>query len=341
MTGLDGLRAVAVAGVVWHHSYSGLDALPMMRHGFLGVDLFFVLSGFLITTLLLREQQRSGRISLRHFYIRRALRIFPLYYAVLIALTAYFAAAADSAQRARYFSELPYHAAYLSNWIDSETMLSITWSLSTEEQFYLLWPLLLIALGRRSLAIVVPFLVLNQLVNFGLLDAWLVAIGLPYGDHEILQATFTPLCLGVLLAFALETARSSAIARHPAVRHVVTVLALLLLVVANIPGEFRGWPRVSFQLVAALLVVALVLNPTHWVARALEWRPVAYVGRISYGVYLLHLPVIDVVQRLGLPASGRATGLLFVSSFAGTVVLAALSYTYFEGPLLRLKDRYR
>src|SRR5688500_17962389 len=91
-------------------------------------------------------------------------------------------------------------------------------------------------------------------------------IGLPYGDHEILQATFTPLCLGVLLAFALETARSSAIARHPAVRHVVTVLALLLLVVANIPGEFRGWPRVSFQLVAALLVVALVLNPTHWVA---------------------------------------------------------------------------
>src|SRR5687768_5068106 len=150
MTGLDGLRAVAVAGVVWHHSYSGLDALPMMRHGFLGVDLFFVLSGFLITTLLLREQQRSGRISLRHFYMRRALRIFPLYYAVLIALTAYFAAAADSAQRARYFSELPYHAAYLSNWIDSETMLSITWSLSTEEQFYLLWPLLLIALGRRS-----------------------------------------------------------------------------------------------------------------------------------------------------------------------------------------------
>ena len=83
---LDGLRCLAIVTVVWHHAHGGYAALPATRHGFLGVDLFFVISGFLITTLLLRERARTGAISLKNFYARRTLRIFPLYYFVLAAL---------------------------------------------------------------------------------------------------------------------------------------------------------------------------------------------------------------------------------------------------------------
>lgn len=342
MPGLDGLRAFAVAGVVWHHAGTQFDWLPITRHGFLGVDLFFVLSGFLITTLLLREQELRGRISLKCFYIRRTLRIFPLYYAVLIGLTAYFALEGEgSSQRAAFFAELPFHATYLSNWIDSHTMLSITWSLSTEEQFYLVSPMLLLVLGRRSLAVVVPILVLNQVVNFGFLDSWLRGVGLAYEEHPILQATFTPLCCGFLLAIALANRSVQRLAARLAPGHALAPLCLLLLATASIPGELRGWPRLSFHLVATGLIGAIVLNPTHWVSRALEWRPVAYVGKISYGIYLLHLLVIYVVRRLASPELLDTPGAVFLLSLTVTVFLASLSYIYFERPLLQLKDRYR
>ena len=143
MPGLNGMRAIAVTAVVWHHSHPGIAELALTRRGFLGVDIFFVLSGFLITTLLLRERAEFGAISLRQFYVRRTLRIFPLYYAVLLALAAYFTFARQASEREAFFAGLPFYLTYTSNWFDASGMMSITWSLSAEEQFYLLWPPLL------------------------------------------------------------------------------------------------------------------------------------------------------------------------------------------------------
>lgn len=140
---LDGLRAVSITAVIWAHTGSREGILGQ---GFHGVDLFFAISGFLITTLLLREHSARGRIDLRAFYIRRALRIFPLYYAALaVYALVWFLRYRGSPVGDRFVSQLPAFATYTTNWfvhlVPGEGVLFFhSWSLATEEQFYLLWP---------------------------------------------------------------------------------------------------------------------------------------------------------------------------------------------------------
>jgi peptidoglycan/LPS O-acetylase OafA/YrhL len=343
--GLDGLRALAVIGVVWNHTHVGFDALQFTRRGFLGVDVFFVLSGFLITALLLREREQSGRIAIGQFYMRRALRIFPLYYAVvaLVALL-YGTVRAGTANAAGFFADLPFLLTYTLNWVESEpvTILRIAWSLAAEEQFYLVWPPLFAVMGVASLWLLVPFLVLNQLVNFGMLDGWLASHGLRYEGLEILQCTFTPILLGVSLALAHGSRRTRMAV--PALGNPATAIAalMMMIVAASQPDPIRGWPRLTFQAGTRLLLAAIVARPSMRVVQALDWRPLAYVGTISYGIYLLHLLCADVVSRLlaraGMPASGL---MLFVATLGVTIIVAGLSFRYFERPWLALKDRYR
>jgi peptidoglycan/LPS O-acetylase OafA/YrhL len=341
LQGLNGIRALAVMAVVWHHAHPGWPWLPASHNGFLGVDAFFVLSGYLITTLMLREQRSTGRISLKNFYIRRSLRIFPLYYALLALLTVYFVLSRDSSQKAAFLSELPYHLTYTSNWVELKSLMAITWSLSTEEQFYLIWPPVLVLLGLWSLVPLLAFLALNVAINFGFLDAWLLAIGIPYPDHNILQSTFTPILLGVLLAFALDV---------DAIRHrvsaciapaVLWLLALVLCMALNIPGDVRGWPRLAIHLLTTAVLAGIVLSPQHGLTRLLEWRPLAYLGVISYGIYLLHKPALDVARRLLTRFDVHQPEVLFVLGMALSVLLAGLSFRFFEAPLLALKDRFR
>ena len=138
---LDGIRALCILAVIWHHVPTWTECTIFQR-GFLGVDMFFVLSGFLIVTLLLREKDRQHRISLKNFYIRRALRIFPIYYLVLfLVLLMYVATKASSSNAQMYYRKLPFLLTYTSNWVEiSVANMGIMWSLATEEQFYLLWP---------------------------------------------------------------------------------------------------------------------------------------------------------------------------------------------------------
>ena len=163
---LDGLRAMSAIAVVWEHSM--VTPIPSSTHkglhgvhlGFMGVNLFFAISGFLITSLLLRERTGSGGISLRKFYARRALRIFPLYYALLLVHIVLVAAIRrHSPEGIRFFHALPAYATYTCNWLapGDHVPFAFAWSLATEEQFYLLWPPLLVAtltIGgwKRSLA---------------------------------------------------------------------------------------------------------------------------------------------------------------------------------------------
>ncbi|HEY9068052.1 MAG TPA: acyltransferase, partial [Burkholderiaceae bacterium] len=253
IAGLNGVRALAVIGVVWHHGYRGPLPWPILHNGFLGVDVFFVLSGFLITTLLLDEQMATGRISLVNFYARRALRIFPLYYAVLALLAAYFLFAPGSTNAPAFIAELPYHASYTSNWVVLASLMGITWSLSTEEQFYLAWPPLLARLGHGALWTLSAFLLLNQLVNFGFLDRWLAAHGLVYASLPILQVTFTPIVLGVALAYAVHAPLCRrALAQCTAGVRLLGWIAVLLAV-ANVSGDVRGWPRLAFHLTTTLV----------------------------------------------------------------------------------------
>jgi len=341
MPGLNGIRALAVMAVVWHHSHPGYSWLPASRNGFLGVDAFFVLSGFLITLLLLREQHVRGGISLKNFFVRRSLRIFPLYFALLALLALYFTLSTGSKQKAAFFAELPYHLSYTSNWVKLDSLMSITWSLSTEEQFYLVWPPLLVLLRIWSLVPLLVFLALNVAINFGALDPVLARLGIPYASHNILQSTFTPILLGALLAFALDHSELKTQMARLLSPTVLWILIIALCIALNVPGDVRGWPRFTIHLLILGVLAGIVLQPGHGLTRALEWRPLAYMGIVSYGIYLLHKPALDFAQRLLSRLEVTQPEILFACGMALSVLFAGLSFRYLESPLLKLKDRFR
>jgi len=335
---LDGLRAACILAVIWHHAHNGFVWLPGSGRGFLGVDMFFVISGFLIVTLLLRERDRNDAISLPRFYARRTLRIFPVYYGVLLALAALYLVR-DSARGAQFWSELPYYLTYTSNWIPV-TILPLTWSLAAEEQFYLCWPPIERWLRRVAVPLILGFIALNQCVNFGVGIAapgtWL---GERYGDLMILQATFTPIALGVLLAHGLHArggfTRIYGWLGRPAA---APILVAVLLLAANWPNEdIRGWQRLTIQCVMTALVGACVIREDHGLRRLLTLAPLVRIGVVSYGMYLFHIFVIAGVHALPLPTSSVVG---FALAAAGTFVVAEASFRGFESRFLAWKGRF-
>lgn len=337
---LDGIRALSILAVIWHHTAAGVGGVAMSSNGFLGVDMFFVLSGFLIVTLILRERERTGGVSLKRFYVRRTLRIFPIYYLVLAGVLVFVLARPQSGMRADFLRELPFHATYTTNWIHSATFLAIAWSLATEEQFYLLWPPLEKLFARYVVAILAAVIVLNQLLNFGVFDGLLASAGFPRSDYAILQVTFTPICLGVLLAHLLDDPRGFRFARAVfSSQWSLWLLTAGLIAACNIPGDIAGWPRLTIQLLMMAVLAGAVLDERHALSRALCLRWIAWIGSISYGMYLYHH-----FARHGADAVLRRVGLeselgLFALCTAATIVVAAVSYRWIEAPLLRLRPR--
>ncbi|MCA8964921.1 MAG: acyltransferase [Planctomycetes bacterium] len=359
---LDGLRCLSIVAVLWYHVPRREHLPGALERGFLGVDLFFVLSGFLITTLLLREREKHGRISLAAFYMRRTLRIFPIYYLALLGYSLWVAWSQTAAQlhiRVPYFAALPYYATYTSNLVDTELTWRHTWSLATEEQFYLLWPPLLAWLGPRlSLWVLAAAFLITQALSFGRLD-WLFAAGW-HPEAAFVGATFAPILLGVMLAKLLHTRRGHGLAAGCfGAPWTGALLAGAVLAAASLPEgpglelpsglvHFRGLPRLLTHLAMALLLAHCVVQERTWLRGLLTLRPIAYLGRISYGIYLLHAPVFLVwyaggFQWFGLPAPqlGLAGALgMFAAASLVTVAVAALSFHLVEMPFLRLKQRF-
>ena len=331
---LDGLRCLAIVPVIWHHSTP--RPLPgIWGKGPAGVDLFFCLSGFLITTLLLREKARTGRIALGNFYVRRALRILPLYYAVLLsyALFAYCSSPALP-QRAHFFRTLPLYATFTANWfgefgVSHAILFSFAWSLCIEEQFYAFWPWIVRWLSARgALLAMCALLLLDYCVGRSTLSGYLA---------RIVTSFAAPIGLGALLAIALAERPSFdvlyRVLGHPwaAPLALLGVFALLLWPVA---------PLLVFQAALAVLVAACVIRERHGLAWLLEARALSYVGAVSYGLYLLNSTAIGIVRR-AFPAHASASGFVFFASLPLALGLAALSHRYFEAPCLRLRERFR
>lgn len=342
---LDGLRFLAISAVIIHHTiFEPIWFMPL-RRGFLGVDLFFVLSGFLIVTLLLRERQRSGTISLKAFYMRRTLRIFPIYYALLIGVgVLMYLTKRGTEMGDTYFEALPYYLTYTSNWlVTAPAFLSITWSLAAEEQFYMIWPAVEKYLGAFfKWGVWILILGLSQVVNFGFanpyLDAW---FGIAPSDLDMLQITFTPIALGVLLAHVLH-ARQLFDRIHAALKHPWSpvILGAGLAGLCMIPGDVSGWLRLSIQIGMMIWLASLVVREDHVLQKALSWRPIVKIGIISYGMYLFHVWAIYIVEAVLRKASIDSATLVFVGSYALTALIAIVSFRYFETPFLKLKKRF-
>jgi peptidoglycan/LPS O-acetylase OafA/YrhL len=342
---LDGLRAVAVLMVLCAHWVP--PEVPLLPGaGRLGVDLFFVLSGFLITSILLecRELVRGGRRSLRGalcFYGRRGLRILPLFYATLLAGLV--------AGVPRVVETWPWHAAYLSNvylalrgdWAGSVTHF---WSLAVEEQFYLVWPWLVFWLPRRWL---VPWLLcLAAAAPLFRLTGYLL------GWSFVAIRVLTPSCLdtlgtGALLACLARRHGLGALAGDWRVRWMGR-LGIPLVIAATLPSawEPRGFattvlPGLGAALAFGWLVARAAAGGNGAFGRLLESRALVSLGRISYGVYVIHMFVPGLIARasgLGggpaLPSEGLAALPLLCALTFGA---AALSWHCFEKPIQRWK----
>ena len=336
---LDGLRAVAILAVIWHHSLAGRPTgHRLLDGGFHGVELFFVISGFLITTLLLREREARGRIHLGRFYARRTLRIFPLYYAMLGLQVLIFALVpGEEAARRAFFGNLPLHLTYTSNWAVNKDPFAFSWSLACEEQFYLVWPAFLVLLRPRLAAAAMGLFLLTRHgidlgESHGVFDREVFAVA------AILKVPPT-LGLGVLGAFLLHHPRGFAVGRRLLGWRGADLAAVGLLALAIHRPELASLPG-AIDLALALVVLSFVVREKALLGPLLRFRAVAWIGKVSYGTYLMHVLVIGALHRIAYDAMPPGSASRFVAAAALTTAAASLSFRTFEAFFLRFKSRF-
>lgn len=333
---LDGLRCLAVVPVIWFHATT--SPLPgVLGKGPVGVDLFFAISGFLITTLMLRERDALGTVSIRRFYARRALRIFPLYYAVLGLYAAHAWLLPDEAPaRPHFFRSLPFWATYTANWfvdfgVPHPILFAFGWSLATEEQFYLVWPWIVRATRGLHVPVLaaVVLLAADQSMERGLFPGMLALDSL---GRRMIASIASPILLGAMVACALHGPRGFAACAR-LLGHRACAPMLLLTVVGLLATD--GAPLFALHLALALLVGACCVREDHGLRALTDAAPLRWVGTVSYGMYLMHASAIAAARRL-LPAAWSATPCVFALAFALTLVAAGASYRWFERPFLLL-----
>jgi peptidoglycan/LPS O-acetylase OafA/YrhL len=334
---LDGIRAVAVFLVIFYHF--GVPRVP----GAHGVMIFFVLSGFLITWLLIKENEKNDTISLSGFYKRRTLRIFPAFYAYWLLLISYLLITRKPVLWPHAWSAFFYTSNYY-NAIngDPSNGLSHTWSLAIEEQFYLLWPLGFLLL-RRNLARAATFLVM--LIGV----VWIYRAILCFGfnvDQDYIYAAFDTrldeLMVGCLVAVLIRNGSLSSFWRAVTAHTLLPLVTIALLLASIFIGNayvYRYRDVFGFAveppLIAVLLVQLIVLSSKPLWSWS-EWRVLKFLGRISYSLYLYHQVALSLVKKA---LSSYPMILQLLAAVSITIIVAAISYYVIERPFLKLKKR--
>lgn len=326
---LDGFRAISVFLVVLAHSESHAvrrvtDHLVKWDIGNLGVRTFFVISGFLITSLLLTEKDTTGAISLRRFYFRRMLRILPAYsvFLLVVALLIFFGFVAGG-----YRDLLP-PLLYVSNYWPTSESLSHTWSLSVEEQFYLIWPCALVFFGIRR-------------GSYGAMAILLIAPVIRILDHTFawdnpryaFETVADSLGTGCMLALFRPYLWSLNLYRRSLQSRWFFMLAVLLLIGIGVRHHQLVWDALGISLVNVGIAVCLDRYMRLYsgpLGQFLNWRPIAWVGALSYSIYLWQ-QVFLLSARYRLP---------FPLDIVGILLVSAASYYLVERPFLKLKDSY-
>lgn len=341
---LDGIRALSISIVFAAHAGAN-DFIP----GGFGVTVFFFLSGFLISTLLRREFERHGTISFKNFYIRRALRIFPPFYGALtfasvMVLLGLIPGKLD-------LGGVGLLAAHLGNyaqvyWLDEASLpagTAVYWSLAVEEHYYLTFPLIALFLlrrGKKSLTFVVLTSIALAILFW---RVHLVDTGASIPRTYLATDTRVDSILwGCLLALTLNPVMDEPL-ELPTFVEVLSLIAsgaVLLVCFLYRDEAFRQTYRYTLQGVALLPIFYLVVLRSNWLLfRWLDWRPVRYIGTLSYTLYLVHLVILYSLEYLYHDMIPRVPrGLLAAALSIG---LAALSYRYMEKPLTGLRKKYR
>jgi len=353
---LDGLRGWAITLVLFFHCalYGPVFIHPFLtfsgNFGWSGVDLFFVLSGFLITNILLTT--RNNPAYFKHFYMRRILRIFPLYYAFLLFSFLYY----------QEFHGFFYHIFYASNFylvfaenIASPTPASLTWSLAIEEQFYLMWPLLIFFFNNKKLI----FINISIIIGAFLLRHFLFLTGTDFSQLYFLTYTrIDTLSFGALIALLLQS--------HPNTLPILRKWAKFLILLVPF-GIYYIWSRTGFfvftmspgttttglSLLALFYTSILILaisSPSRLITILFKNKPLLLIGKHSYCMYLIHTEVIFFLREiyansflldLSLKFPRIYTTILFnTAAFAVTLLVSIIIWHVFEKHFIRLKDKF-
>lgn len=329
---LDGVRGAAVLAIVAFHAMS--DRLP---GGYIGVDLFFVLSGFLITRLLIVEIDEHGRLDLRGFYVRRALRLLPALLvccAIVAPLFAVLPVTERSQSLLGTLTAVTYASSVFAALGTDLGWMIHTWSLSVEEYFYLVWPVALAAIAvrrhrTRVMAAVVALAIGYRLVA-GIATDWTVQ-RISYAPDTRAEQ----LLVGAFVAFLLAgRARRVPVA---ALGVAVAVFPVFVLLPARLtePFYFQHGGSTVVAVAAAVLVAGLDDARSTVLHRLAAWRPLVWVGERSYGIYLWNLPLVAIIAATPVPGPAQMPVKLLL-----TFLVPAISYHVVERPCLRLKDRY-
>ncbi|HJV66012.1 MAG TPA: acyltransferase [Geomonas sp.] len=349
MKQLDALRAIAVIGVVYQHFVWRRSPLPFFRDtinwGGIGVDLFFVLSGFLITKILLTSKDKVDRCeetlleSAKRFYIRRTLRIFPIYYLTLI--TSAMLSVASS--RDAFFWNLAYlsniYVALQGKW---PPLIGHLWSLSVEEQFYLLWPWLILLVPRKHL---LKFLICVILTGPLYRAGCFIVDASSFITNVITLGTIDLFGIGALLAYLKTSGRYSQVSVDFFAKQCLLAggIPFLLLLMLKYPDTYNTFYR-TFEGFFFLWILHRASDGfTGAAGTVLEWKPLVYLGKVSYGIYVYHnfMPTVGrslaSLIKVGYPSQAF---LQFSIDFGLTIFTASLSWYLIEKPLSQFKERF-
>jgi peptidoglycan/LPS O-acetylase OafA/YrhL len=335
---IDGLRFFAVFGVVCAHwSWFGTRVCQQISSGSRGVDLFFVISGFLITLGLIRSKakvQTTGT-TLYKFYVRRFLRIFPIYYlTVFILLIFYF----DKMSSAIWWYLLylcNFHSIHIQDWGVGGHF----WSLSVEEQFYLVWPFIILLLPNKRLPIAIGS---SIILSLAVKSYWYVKDFPFWWGYMHPLASLDALAIGALLSYLYsfypEQLRKTLY--NPWLALLIAVQMVLVIVAGSFPSVafiYHIGVRTSFGLFSLWLVGRASFGFSGIMASILESPPLRYIGKISYSIYLFHVFIPGMLMGLEFPKNDNLRFLLYG---AVTIGLSSISWYLFESRILKYKDRF-
>ncbi len=341
---LDGLRGVAVLLVMMHHS-----GFHLFRGGFIGVDLFFIISGFLITSLLIREYEFSATIRFIQFYMRRILRLFPLL--VLLLVTYVVVCAIFSSRQGVTDGVIDSLISffYVTNWawafsIHPPDVLRHTWSLSIEEQFYIIWPALLyFFLKRIKKRKLIAYLVLALALSSWLIRSVLFMRGAGiFRLYNGLDTRFDSLMTGALLGLVTSYRLIPEKFFH-SVKGIVKVISPLsvlaviwiCLFVDYSAGIVYKWILAGVNLIGFILILDFLVNERSVIKKFLNTEWLVLIGRISYGLYLIHYPIFRAMYYYHFDYK-----LIILLGTSLSLVLAYLSYSFYEKRFLDLKRKF-
>lgn len=346
--GFDGLRAIAAISVVLTHLHvfknfqdNGWlhESIVNSINGAAGVQLFFALSGFLITKLLLVENAQNGKVSLYNFYVRRSLRIFPLYFLVLFLVLVFHV----TGEGVTSYESLAFAGAYSYNFIPKtwySGVLGHTWSLAVEEHFYLTWPFLFISCSHKLnklsivmlLSILLSFFIAITLMNINWLNS----------SFFIERWTFIAganIAMGALLSILLENKNIGSKISAFLTRKTAFFFAIVLVFNQVVTNDFNYFISQYIRGIGFTLLIGWIyLNQNSKLTRLLEVQPMSYLGKVSYGIYMyqglfLATGPYRTANQTWPPEQYIGVMLL--------IVAVPISYHYFEKPIMRIKNKYQ